>query len=231
MNQNEENRFNMYNAVDAVFESNAEVVTQLPALGEVQTDLHSLIEQIKIKNGELAKATEGKTSEKSKAVDELIAAAVPAASAVKAYSARNSLLELKAVVDYSGNQMKRMTQAELPIKIKNIKDAAQGVLTFLDKYGITQAKLDVIDAKLAALAAASGSKDAGFADRSALREALYKLFDSVDLLLKEEADEIAAVLKEQQPDFYNRYFSARVIKDLGGKRSNGDDKPAEQPKS
>ena len=228
MNQNEENKSNMYNATDAVFKSNASIVAEVPALGEVHTDLLTLIGQIDAKNSELLKATEGKTSVKSKAIEEVIIAIVPIASAVKAYAVRNNLLELKALADFSENRLKRLSHAELPVKVKSIKDGADGVLASLAKYGITQAKLDIVDIKLAALKTAAENKDAGFTDRAAVREALYILFDTTDSLLKEEADGIVEVVKESYPDFYNQYFAARVIKDLGGKRG-GSDNPEEPP--
>jgi len=57
---------------------------------------------------------------------------------------------------------------------------------------------------------------------------LYGLFDKTDDLLNDEVDAIVEVVKETQPDFYNQYFGARVIKDLGGKHG-GNDTPTEPP--
>ncbi|MFA6025592.1 MAG: hypothetical protein WC727_04060, partial [Ignavibacteriaceae bacterium] len=184
--------------------------------------------EIETKNRELLKVTEGKTSVKSKAIEELIASIVPIANSAKAYAVRKKLLELKALTDFSERQYKRLSHAELPIKVKNIKDGAQGVLTELASYGITQAKLDLVETRLAALKTAVGNKDTGFTDHVALRDTLYGLFDKTDELLREEADAIVEVLKETQPGFYNQYFAARVIKDLGGRRGGGEN-PAEPP--
>ena len=99
---------------------------------------------------------------KSKAIVELITSIVPIASAAKAYAVRNKLLELKALSDFSERRFKRLTHAELPVKVKNIKDGAQVVLFALANYGITQAKLDLVEAKLEALKTAVGNKDTGF---------------------------------------------------------------------
>ncbi|MFA6598370.1 MAG: hypothetical protein WCS69_11645 [Ignavibacteriaceae bacterium] len=235
MNQHEENKFNMYNAVEAVFTSNATIVAQLPALAEVNTDLQSLIGQIEIRNSELVKVTEGKTSVKSKAMNELVAAIVPVASAVRAYCTKNNLLELRAIADFTENQLKHLSHVQLPVTVKNIKDGAEGILAQLANYGITEAKLALVDAKLAALKAASSKKDTGFTDHVALRETLYGLFDIADKLLKEEADDIVEVLKDTQPAFYSQYFAARVVKDLGGGRGGGENPeeptpPPEEPK-
>ncbi|MFA4924577.1 MAG: hypothetical protein WC557_10335 [Ignavibacteriaceae bacterium] len=229
MTQHEENKFNMYNATDAILKSNVSIIAEVPALGEVHTDLQSLIEQIETKNSELMKATEGKTSVKSKSINELISSIVPIASAVKAYSVRNKLLELKAKSDFTESDFKHLTHVELPVKVKSIRDGAQDVLASLAGYGITQAKLDVVDARLAAMKTAAGNKDVGFTDRSATREALTQLFDKTDGLLKDEADAIVEVVKESQPDFYNRYFSARVIKDLGGSHTKPGDEGTTPP--
>ncbi|NCQ19336.1 MAG: hypothetical protein GW805_13530, partial [Ignavibacteria bacterium] len=96
MTQSEENKSNMYNATEVVLKNNDSIIAEVPALGEVHTDLQALIEQIAAKNSELVGATEGKTSVKGKAINELISTILPITSAVKAYAARNNLLELRA---------------------------------------------------------------------------------------------------------------------------------------
>ncbi|MFA6978164.1 MAG: hypothetical protein WC209_02485 [Ignavibacteriaceae bacterium] len=229
MNQNEENKSNMYNAVEAVFIGNASIVAEIPALGEVHTDLQSLIAEIETTDGELMKTTEGKISVKSKAIEELIASIVPIAAAARAYAVRKKLVELRAAVDYSENQLKHLTQVELPIKVKNIKDAAHAVLSDLASYGMTQAKFDLVDAKLTALKSASGKKNTGFTDHVAIRKTLSELFEKADDLLQSEADDIVEVLKESKLSFYNQYFAARVIKDLGGSHTKPNDEDKTPP--
>ena len=229
MTQSEENKSNMYNATDAVLKSNDSIIAEVPALGEVHTDLQALIAEIEAKNSELMTVTDGKTSVKSKAINELITSFVPFASAVKAYATRKKLLELKVAVDYTESDLKHLTHAELPLKVKSIKDAAQGVLASLANYGMTQAKLDLVDAKLEALKNAKGRKDVGYTDRSATRVALTELFAKADELLKDEADGIVEVVKESHPDFYNQYFAARVIKDLGGSHTKPEDEDKTPP--
>jgi len=225
----------MYNAVEAVLKSNGSIVAEVPALGEVHNDLKALIGEIDAKNRELSKAREGKTSVKRQAIEELIASIVPVANAAKAYAVRKKMIELKALTDFSERQFKRLSHAELPIKVKNIKEAAQGVIADLANYGMTQNNLDLVDEKLGSLKNAVENKDTGFTDHVALRAALYGLFDSADDLLNEEADAIVEVLKKTKLDFYNQYFAARVVKDLGGSRGGGENPevppaPPEQPK-
>jgi len=229
MTQQEENKSNMYNAVEAVLKNSQSIIAEVPAFGEVHTDLISLIGEIKGKNSELIGATEGKTSVKSKAIEELITSVVPIASAVKAYATRNKLLELKATVDYSESKLRHLSHADIPVKIKSIKDAAQSVLAALANFGITEAKLNLVDAKLTALKSAVENKDVGFTDRSATREALTLLFDKADDLLQDEADELAEVLKETHLDFYNQYFAARKVKDLGSSHPKPDDELPSTP--
>ena len=95
--------------------------------GEVHNDLKALIGEIDVKNGELSKVREGKTSVKRKGIEELIASIVPVANATKAYAVRKKKIGLKALTDFSERQFKRLSHAELPIKVKNIGSTVNSV--------------------------------------------------------------------------------------------------------
>jgi len=47
--------------------------------------------------------------------------------------------------------------------------------------------------------------------------------------LQNEADDIVEVLKETKLSFYNQYFAARVIKDLGGSHTKPEDEDKTPP--
>ena len=53
------------------------------------------------------------------------------------------------------------------------------------------------------------------AERSAARIALAELFDNADETLKKDLDKLIELVKKDAPQFYNAYYAARVIKDLG----------------
>ena len=76
---------------------------------------------------------------------------------------------------------------------------------------------------------ASGKKNTGFTDHVAIRKTLSELFDKADDLLREESDAIVEVLKETKLSFYNQYFAARVIKDLGGSHTKPEDEDKTPP--
>ena len=62
---------------------------------------------------------------------------------------------------------------------------------------------------------ALGIKETSFATKSATRQTLSQLFDQADLVLKTEIDALMENFKADNKMFYDQYWSARVIKDLG----------------
>jgi hypothetical protein len=111
-------------------------------------------------------------------------------------------------------------------KAELIKAEAQKLLADLTAYKITEDTLAELQEKIDAFGAALGGKDTGFANRSALRKALTEKFDAADSILTEQIDSLIELIRKNNTLFYNQYFAARVIKDLGmGKKI--EEKPAE----
>ena len=80
--------------------------------------------------------------------------------------------------------------------------------------------------KIDAFGEALNGKDTGFTNRSALRKELNEKFDAADELLKEHFDTLVELVRKSNTLFYDRYFAARGIKDLGiGKKE--EEKPVE----
>ena len=53
------------------------------------------------------------------------------------------------------------------------------------------------------------------ADRIGARGTMADLFDKVAELLNEEFDRYMELLRSTETEFYNKYFAARVVKDIG----------------
>lgn len=112
----------------------------------------------------------------------------------------------------------KLRENDLVIKALAIKDALTANAALLADYLITPEKITNLANSITDFQNAADTKDTGFVNRVAAREKLDKLFDEADDLLLDQMDGMMEVFKNTDTDFYNAYFSARVIKDLGTRK-------------
>ena len=226
MNRHETNKKNMYNAVIAVFGSNPSIATENPALDEVCTGFKTAVDEIDKTDKLFITSIGGKTETKNLLEDELIDEVMPVKAALFAYAVKNKNEELKALTIDSEAALKKMRDPEFLKKAQLIKAEAEKFLADLASYKITDAVLAELQTKIDAFAAALDGKDTSFANRSALRKTLTEKFEEADRILEQELDTLIELARKSGQLFYNQYFSARVIKDLGMGRKE-EEKPAE----
>jgi hypothetical protein len=215
MNRHETNKFNMFKAVSAVFEQNSSVIAEYPALGETLALFKNALTEIDATDKKFITSIDGKTVAKNLLEDELIDEVMPVKAALYAYAVKMKNEELKVLTADSEAVLKRMRDPEFLKKAELIKAEAAKHLTDLASYKITEALLGDLQEKIDAFAAALDGKDTGFANRSALRKVLSDQFDAADAILAEQMDTLIELVRKNNTLFYNQYFSARGIKDLG----------------
>jgi hypothetical protein len=86
----------------------------------------------------------------------------------------------------------------------------------LGTYGISTADIESLVAELAAYRKQREEQQLKIAESKAAREMLYASFDEATDILREEIDPLIELVETIDPEFYNRYKAARVIKDIGG---------------
>jgi hypothetical protein len=215
MKRLEANKLNMLKAVNAVLESSITIVAEYPALSEAAVELKTKIAEINAIDKKFSTSIDGKTSTKNMLEDELIEDLMPVKAALYAYSVRNKNEELKTLTKESESTLKRMRDPEFLQKAELIKIEAQKHLTDLATYKITEIVLTELQEKITAFGEALDGKDTGFANRSALRIALTEKFDEADSILTEQLDALIELVRKSNTLFYDQYYAARVIKDLG----------------
>ncbi|MFA6978189.1 MAG: hypothetical protein WC209_02610 [Ignavibacteriaceae bacterium] len=216
MTNREENRYNMFKAVEAVLAANTVVTSTIPVFEETITGLHEKIEAIKATDIEFTNATSGKTSVVHVKEDEVMKAFLPVKSALYDYAVKEKDEELKSLAGISESKLKRLRDSERRLKIKSIYDTAVLNTANLQAYGITAETLSALGGKITALENSAANKTTGHTNKSALRTKLDDLFESTDELIKERLDNQVELLREKETAFYNQYFAARVVYDLGG---------------
>jgi hypothetical protein len=98
---------------------------------------------------------------------------------------------------------------------KLIYDLGKANQEGLAPFGITPARVEELNSRIAAFDATLKDIASGTAERVGARTALAEMFNKADELLREELDPVMHIFRLTDPDLYNDYRAARVIKDIG----------------
>ena len=212
-----------------------------PALATAKGDIETLVQQIKDKGRDKREATAGKTEKKQQAEDAMILALVKVASSLYSFARRTKKSEVAAIADVTESQLRKIRDTELASMATSIHTSALANVAALADYGVTPAVLTDLQTKTAAFSTpacrnalrragtALGDRESSVAERVGAGAALGDLFDQMDELLKDELDRLIETVRESERDFYNEYFAARVIKDIGIRHTKPNQPPPTPP--
>ncbi len=215
MKNSEENSLYMLDNVSGLLGENREITSAIPQFAESEAELNKFIADIKSTNQSFINAAEGKTDEKTAAEEDLEDYLIPFSRKLFVYGRRNSVEEVKTLTGFKETDLKRLRDRELIDKAESIHKKAVELAVNLEKYGIKQTDIDLLDTKIKQFETAIGGQGSGFSERGGARKTLNTLFDGAIQLIKEEIDGMIEAFKESDPDFYNQYIAARGIKNLG----------------
>ncbi len=215
MTSNQNNKYTMYRSTVEVLEKNSAKTAGLPAFAVSFDKFDGLVEQISEKDKERMTKTSGKGNARDEAEDALVLGTVIVSSAITAYASSVGNAQLKGTVKFSETHLRYVRTSEQLNIAKVVLDLATANLAALASFGVTQTVLDDLKARIAAYDAASRQVSSGQAERVGARTAVADLFNQADEVLKEEIDPLMQFFRVSQPELYNDYRAARVIKDIG----------------
>ena len=225
MTDKQENKRSMYLTVEKVCNDNNNIWNTMPAFVETFTDFQTILADIDAQARIQEGKTTGITQNKQKEEDEMIQATIEIAAAVYAYAARIGDNELKAKVNYTPSRLHRSRDTILKDICQKIHDAANEVIAELADYGKTPADLNQQQQEIDDYAAILADPRAAIGTRATATSTLVTLFRQGDDHLKNRLDKLMVAYQNSEPQFYNKYQSARTIVDLGkgaGNNKNGE---------
>jgi len=215
MNKREENKLTSYEGITKFFQDEVETVNSVPVLKESVIDFTITVESIRSKSAESKNASTGKTAVKNQAEDALIAALLPVASALYIYAQKKNDVELKAKAKVTESGLRLMRDTELVSRGEDIATLAEGIATNLAPFNITAETIAILRAKAQAYLASIGARESSVAGRIGARTSMEDLFVKADEILSEELDLAMELIRATNTQFYNEYFTLRVVKDTG----------------
>ena len=221
MNRREENRFSMLLATDGVLGKNQSIVDGKMALARNVNDFRSSITEIKERDGMYQTISKGATAVKHSAEDTLIENLVDTAGVLYVYGEETDNKPILETCNLTESGLKNMRDTE-------VAQTADMVISLLDEYAeplveydLTQEMIAELKSNKAAFDNASQDKEVKFSEGKDARAKLNNSFQKSNAILK-KIDKLIELARKSDPDFYNQYQNARMIRDLGlGTRKAG----------
>jgi hypothetical protein len=215
MTAEQSNKFSMYSATANVMKSHVDRITGTAALVASYDRFDALLEQITQKDKERIGKTAGKVAAKDEAEDALVMATVIVSSGVAALARSKGNAQLKEAVHIPESRLRHARPSDQLNMAKVTYDLAKANGQELVSYGISTTMLDDLKSRTTAYENCVKEVASGMAERTGARTAVSDLFVQADEVLKEELDRMMQVFRVTDPEFYNDYRAARVIKDIG----------------
>jgi len=215
MNAEQSNELATGHAVSNTLET-ITTTSELAALPAMQAALKTKLKLIASLAAIQALPTTGTTEDRDRVVAETNDAALIVAAAVLSYANANQLGDLAAKVRLCRSDFVRTRIGQRAQLARQVHDAALGVLPHLAGFGVTEAILDALLAKVGAADVILGSPRAVIMARRVATEKLGITFHEAWTLITQQIDPLMASQRKANPDAYALYQAARVVIDRPG---------------
>lgn len=193
-----------------------------PVLATTKTKL-SLIDSL---NEISIGTTKGVTLDAVKLRKTMTELALKCANAVIAYASSINDNTLKAKVNYTESDFKKMKKEDVDDVCQTIHDVTNTHLEKAKNYGVSEADVTDLQTAIALYrTAVQNPRQAIISKKEANKKIKEIIREIIDNLFKNQMDKMASTLKTSNADFYNGYFSAREIIDR--RKNNPPDNPAQ----
>ncbi len=214
MTKSEENQLTMIESTTSLLDANVDKLTS-PALRNAVTNLDAKLLKVKEKLRETMIATAGKTATKASAEDNLVSELMVVSKALLAYGYIAEDMEIIEKSELTESRLRHMRDTELVAKARTVEELAEENLAQLADFGITAETLASLTAKVDAFEKALGDRESSVARRKGSRSSFYDYLDQAKNVLQNVIDNLMEPFKKSDPQFYNAYMEARVVKDIG----------------
>jgi len=216
MDDNQENNFSMKLGLESVLSKYQADWIGIPRFKDAVTDFRSYLSQIDNQKKVQEKHTKGAADVKSANRMVMCEDAIVVAKIVKAYAKYNNDPVLKDLVDYSYTELFNVRDTDSKTKCNDIYDAALPIeADLVTNYGLSTMALPNLNSGISAYANVIMTPIVAKGVRKTAGKNLKQLIKVSDEILKDSIDNMMMPFKKAKPDFYNEYFSARIIINYG----------------
>jgi hypothetical protein len=204
--------------ITTMFESSLKVLDTNKALWDIRagfvdavTRAHDGTAAVRGMIGKQQTPTTGVTEDKDAARTDLEDQLIVIADQVAAYAAKIGDHDLGAQVEMTRSSMDRLSESDLLQTAKRVADSANSKLTALEDYDVTAAEITALNDARTKFEGMKGSPRDAVVGRKVATMSLPAGIVSVRSIFRNEIDKMMTAFRRTNPDFYNAYFTARII--------------------
>lgn len=220
MNNSQQNKLNMYQAVEAVLDSNKPVWESLPgfvtAVGDVEANIATIAGLAQVQS-----ARSGAAAEKGAVLESLLDSATQIAGATRAGAVIGKDYELATKANFSRSELARGRSSEVVSRCRNVWTVANDNLDVLGAFGVTASKLTTLKKRIDDFETSQPRPRQDRANSSAATQTLPELFKQTDEILSGCLDGLIVQFQATDADFVNAYQTARKIVSVGTRKKSG----------
>ncbi len=229
MKKTEENRISMFYAVQEVCDKHTAIwtatVAYANAFSDMKVNLGLIEDNIETQESELSGITKDKAEKKNAMVEK----ALEVAQATYAFAFDTGDVVLQGKVNYSRSNLFLGRDTVVGQRCQGVHTDATVVISSLAPYGIVPADLTALQTLIDDYVAVVSAPRSALTVRKGATADIDALVRQTMGILNNRMDRLMPEFKVPSPDFYQEYFDARIIVDLGGTQEEEEEPPPPTP--
>lgn len=222
MNNKQQNKITMFEAVANVMKENQARWQKIKALEEAYGEFTELMVELRNKGTQRSKDTTGVTLNKKQKKELMAKKASLLAGSAYAYAGKIKNIELQRKFDYNFSFLKKADDNNAFSLVKAITEEAGKLMPQLIDYGVEEGEIEEVIKLAEDFKNHIGEKAHIKSGRVAATLTLGELFDEISLLLSEQIDLLMRRFEDKEPEFYRTYQNARTIGGRSGNEQGGE---------
>jgi hypothetical protein len=211
MTQDQEDITTMFETTITLLDQNNTIWSGRDAFADAVTRAKQGTKDIRGKTGRQISPTAGITGDKAQARNDLEERMMEVGNQVAAFAAKSNDNDLAAKAEMTRSSLDRMSDSDLVQTAKRVAEAANANLPSLAPYGVTKVEVTALETAATTFEEMKGSTRDAVVGRKVETMSLPEAIGTVRSIFRNEIDKMMTAFKRTKPDFYNGYFTARVI--------------------
>ena len=212
MNNDQSKHFRMYRTVQEYLNAQTPTWNVIPKIVSIKNDMDTLITNISEKSDEAANVV--RVTAKKEDLKLTLGIKIAGLSGIlQAYANEIEDKDLANSVKATKSDISRMNETEISPFVRKLVTIAQGKLTDLADYGITEDNLTEILTTLDDFEVLIGKPRVIQNQKYMALSDIAQLFNEMDELVKKRLDNIMLIFRETNTAFYDGYLRSRSIVD------------------